>query len=270
MIAAAEKSEVPVSDKSSILLKDELVTVARKAGAVILDIYNRDFETLRKADRSPVTEADTAAEAVIVEALARLVPDVPVVAEEQCAKDGVPLSAPKRFFLVDPLDGTKEFIAKNGEFTVNIALIEDGRPVLGVVYLPATDACYAGLGGKAERRIGTGAPEAIVARAAPKDGLTMAISRSHANKGEIERAKERFNIAGTIVAGSSLKFCRIAEGVADLYPRFGDTMEWDTAAGQAVLEAAGGRVETTDGTPLGYGKAGFRNPHFIAYGRASA
>jgi 3'(2'), 5'-bisphosphate nucleotidase len=259
-----------VSDKNSMTLKDELVAVARKAGAVILDIYNRDFETLRKADRSPVTEADTAAEAVILDALARLAPDVPVVAEEQCAKDGVPLAAPKRFFLVDPLDGTKEFIAKNGEFTVNIALIEDGRPVLGVVYLPVNDACYAGLGGKAERRLGTGAPEAIAARAMPENGLTMAISRSHANQGEIERAKERFNIAGTIVAGSSLKFCRIAEGVADLYPRFGNTMEWDTAAGQAVLEAAGGRVETTDGAPFRYGKPGFRNGHFIAYGRKRA
>ncbi|WP_459851062.1 3'(2'),5'-bisphosphate nucleotidase CysQ [Dongia sp. agr-C8] len=259
-----------MSDISSNALKDELVAVARKAGAVILDIYNRDFETLRKADRSPVTEADTAAEAVILEALARLVPEVPVIAEEQSAKDGVPVTAPRRFFLVDPLDGTKEFIAKNGEFTVNIALVVDGRPVLGIVYLPATDACYAGLRGKAERRIGTGVPEAITARAAPAEGLTMAISRSHADHGEIERAKEKFTIAGTIVAGSSLKFCRIAEGVADLYPRFGNTMEWDTAAGQAVLEAAGGRVETTDGAPLGYGKAGFRNPHFIAYGRARA
>jgi 3'(2'), 5'-bisphosphate nucleotidase len=267
---APPKSEDPLSDKSSIRLKDELVTVARQAGAVILDIYNRDFETLRKADRSPVTEADTAAEAVILEALARLAPDVPAVAEEQCAKDGVPLTAPRRFFLVDPLDGTKEFIARNGEFTVNIALIEDGRPVLGVVYLPATDACYAGLGGKAERRIGTGAPEPIIARTAPESGLVMAISRSHAD-GAVERAKERgFNVAATMVAGSSLKFCRIAEGTADLYPRFGNTMEWDTAAGQAVLEAAGGRVETTDGAPLVYGKPGFRNPHFIAYGRPRA
>ena len=262
--------EDPVSDKSGITLKDELVAVARKAGAVILDVYNRDFQASHKADRSPVTEADTAAEAVIVEALARLAPDVPVVAEEQCAKDGVPLAVPKRFFLVDPLDGTKEFIAKNGEFTVNIALIEDGHPTLGVVYLPATDACYAGVGGQAERRLGTGAPETIRARSEPVNGLVMAISRSHAD-GEIERAKARgLAIAGTIVAGSSLKFCRIAEGVADLYPRFGTTMEWDTAAGQAVLEAAGGRVETVDGAPLGYGKAGFLNPHFIAYGRKRA
>ena len=124
--------------------------------------------------------------------------------------------------------------------------------------------------GKAERRLGTDAPEPIAARVAPANGLVMAISRSHAD-GAVERARERgFNVASTIVAGSSLKFCRIAEGVADLYPRFGDTMEWDTAAGQAVLEAAGGRVETPEGKPLGYGKAGFRNGHFIAYGRSGA
>ena len=259
-----------MSSKSSETLKNELVTVARRAGAVILGIYNRDFETLRKADRSPVTEADTAAEAVILEALARLVPDVPVIAEEQCAKDGVPQAAPKRFFLVDPLDGTKEFIAKNGEFTVNIALIEDGAPVLGVVYIPATDACYAAADGKAERSLGTAEPEPIAARATPADGLVMAISRSHAD-GAVERAKARgFNVATTIVAGSSLKFCRIAEGVADLYPRFGPTMEWDTAAGQAVLEAAGGRVETVEGARFAYGKPGFQNTHFIAYGRRDA
>jgi 3'(2'), 5'-bisphosphate nucleotidase len=251
-------------------LKDELVALACKAGAAILEVYNRDFQAATKTDRSPVTEADTAAEALILEGLARLTPDIPVIAEEQCAKDGVPQDAPPRFFLVDPLDGTKEFIAKNGEFTVNIALIEHGRPTLGVVYLPATDACYAAAAGLAERRIGTAAAEPIGARTAPEAGLIMAISRSHAD-GEIERAQALgLKVAGTIIAGSSLKFCRIAEGVADLYPRFGTTMEWDTAAGQAVLEAAGGRVETVDGEPLRYGKSGFRNPHFIAHGRARA
>jgi 3'(2'), 5'-bisphosphate nucleotidase len=248
-------------------LKDQLVAVSREAGAAILNIYSRDFQSVRKADRSPVTEADTAAEALIVEALARLAPGVPVVAEEQCASNGVPATAPDRFFLVDPLDGTKEFIARNGEFTVNIALIDKGRPVLGVVYLPAFDACYTGAAGVAERRIGDDGPERITTRFAPEDGLVMAISRSHAD-GEIARAKERgLNVSGTIIAGSSLKFCRLAEGAADLYPRFGTTMEWDTAAGQAVLEAAGGRVETVTGEPLRYGKAGFQNPHFIAYGR---
>ena len=248
-------------------LRDQLVAVSREAGAAILNVYSRDFQAAHKADRSPVTEADTAAEALIIDALARLAPGIPVVAEEECAANGVPSAAPDRFFLVDPLDGTKEFIAKNGEFTVNIALIEHGRPVLGVVYLPAFDTCYAGAGGVAERRVGDDGPERINARPKPDDGLVMAISRSHAD-GEVARAKERGrNVTGTIVAGSSLKFCRVAEGLADLYPRFGTTMEWDTAAGQAVLEAAGGAVETVSGEPLRYGKAGFQNPHFIAYGR---
>ncbi|HVO02434.1 MAG TPA: 3'(2'),5'-bisphosphate nucleotidase CysQ, partial [Candidatus Cybelea sp.] len=173
---------------------EELVRAARQAGAVILDVYKRDFEAMRKADHSPVTEADTAAEAVILKALAALDPKTPVVAEEQAAANGIPTEAAGRFFLVDPLDGTKEFIAKNGEFTVNIALIEDGKPVLGVVYLPALDLCYTGLcyagaDGRAARRKGTGTPEAITARPAPAGGLTMAISRSHADK-EIERVKE--------------------------------------------------------------------------------
>jgi 3'(2'), 5'-bisphosphate nucleotidase len=253
--------------KDHTTLLDQLVAVSREAGAAILNVYSRDFEASQKSDRSPVTEADTAAEALIVQALAQLTPGVPVVAEEHCAAHGVPASAPDRFFLVDPLDGTKEFIAKNGEFTVNIALIENGRPILGVVYLPVFDACYTGAAGVAERRVGDGGPERIVARPAPEEGLVMAISRSHAD-GEVARAKERgLNVASTIVAGSSLKFCRLAEGLADLYPRFGTTMEWDTAAGQAVLEAAGGKVETVDGAPLRYGKVGFKNPHFIAYGR---
>jgi 3'(2'), 5'-bisphosphate nucleotidase len=256
-----------VSHPASSDFKPALIAAARRAGAVILEIYNRDFQAAQKADRSPVTEADTAAEAEILRALAALAPDVPVVAEEQAAAQGLPTDAAARFFLVDPLDGTKEFIAKNGEFTVNIALIENGRPVLGVVYLPATDVGYVGADGRAERWSGSGDLVPIAARPVPAEGLTMAISRSHA-EGEIERAKARgLQIAGTIVAGSSLKFCRLAEGVADLYPRFGTTMEWDTAAGQAVLEAAGGRVEDTDGNPLRYGKAGFKNPHFIAYGR---
>src|SRR5689334_468108 len=134
-----EKSEM----NDSVTLKDQLVAVSREAGAAILNVYSRDFQAAQKADRSPVTEADTAAEALIVEALGRLAPGIPVVAEEQCASNGVPAAVPDRFFLVDPLDGTKEFIAKNGEFTVNIALIDHGRPVLGVVYLPVFDTCYA-------------------------------------------------------------------------------------------------------------------------------
>ena len=251
------------------MVKEDLIAIARHAGAVILDVYRRDFTAAHKADRSPVTEADTAAEAVILAGLAELAPGVPVIAEEQAAKDGLPASASNRFFLVDPLDGTKEFVAKNGEFTVNIALIESGRAVSGVVYLPALDICYAAVSGRAERRHGTGAAEPISARMPPADGAVMAISRSHADQELVKVEELGLKVSGTIVAGSSLKFCRLAEGVADLYPRFGTTMEWDTAAGQAVLEAAGGRVETLDGQSMGYGKPGFQNPHFIAYGRAA-
>jgi 3'(2'), 5'-bisphosphate nucleotidase len=210
-------------------LADELPEVARLAGAEILKVYGSDFATNRKADQSPVTEADLAAEAVIMEALRRLFPHVPIVAEEDAQIHGLPDRAADRFWLVDPLDGTKEFVARNGEFTVNIALIERDVPVLGIVHLPALNETYRGY--------------------------------SHLKAEELGE-----HIHDTIVAGSSLKFCRLAEGVADIYPRFGPTMEWDTAAGHAILVAAGGSVTTLDGHPLRYGKPGFLNPHFIARG----
>jgi 3'(2'), 5'-bisphosphate nucleotidase len=267
MIAAPEAEPPRASGRRKDQVKEELIAIARQAGAVILDVYGRDFTAVRKADRSPVTEADTAAEAVILAGLARLAPDIPVVAEERCAKEGLPEAAAERFFLVDPLDGTKEFVAKNGEFTVNIALIERRHPICGVVYLPALDVCYCAIDGRAEKRQGLGAAEPIAARTIPATGAVMAISRSHADKELVKVEALGLKVSRTIVAGSSLKFCRLAEGVADLYPRFGTTMEWDTAAGQAVLEAAGGRVETLDGHDLRYGKPGFENPHFIARGR---
>jgi 3'(2'), 5'-bisphosphate nucleotidase len=248
-------------------LAEKLTEVARLAGAEILKVYAADFTTSRKADQSPVTEADLAAEAVIVAALHRLTPDIPVIAEEQAQAHGLPEQAPDRFWLVDPLDGTKEFVARNGEFTVNIALVERGVPVLGIVHLPALDEIYRGHSGLAERSVGGGAFERIAARTLPTQGATMTISRSHAADERLKAEALGEHVAGTIVAGSSLKFCRLAEGVADLYPRFGTTMEWDTAAGQAVLAAAGGSVSTVDGAPLTYGKAGFRNPHFVARGR---
>jgi 3'(2'), 5'-bisphosphate nucleotidase len=248
-------------------LADELTGVARRAGAEILKVYAADFTTTRKADQSPVTEADLAAEAVIITALRRLTPDIPVIAEEQAQADGLPEQAPDRFWLVDPLDGTKEFVARNGEFTVNIALIADGAPALGIVYLPALDEIYRGQSGLAERSIRGSAFERIAARALPAEGAIMTISRSHAADERVKAEALGEHVQGTIVAGSSLKFCRLAEGVADLYPRFGTTMEWDTAAGHAVLAAAGGSISTVDGAPLTYGKPGFRNPHFIARGR---
>ena len=248
-------------------LAEELSGVARLAGAEILKIYGADFTATRKPDQSPVTEADVAAEAVILAALQRITPDVPTIAEEQAQAQGLPEQAPDRFWLVDPLDGTKEFVARNGEFTVNIALIERDVPVLGIIHLPALNETYRGYSGLAERSV-EGAPfKPIHARKPPEDGSVMAISRSHAAKEVVKVEEMGERIQSTIVAGSSLKFCRLAEGVADLYPRFGPTMEWDTAAGHAILAAAGGSVSTLDGHPLRYGKLGFLNPHFIARGR---
>ena len=258
-----QKSIQPATDTS---LRDGLIEAAVAAGAAIMNIYAGDFATNRKADKSPVTEADVAAEAIILKALAALAPDIPVIAEEHAAVHGLPREIGRRFFLVDPLDGTKEFIARNGEFTVNIALIEDGVPVLGVIQVPALDEIYAGQGNIAVRRR-QGVLEPIAARNVPESGAVMTISRSHAAREVVKAENFGEHIAATLVAGSSLKFCRIAEGVADLYPRFGPTMEWDTAAGHAILAAAGGSIATDDGAPLAYGKAGFRNPHFIARGR---
>ena len=232
-----------------------------------MKVYAGDFTATRKADQSPVTAADVAAEAVIVAALRRLTPDVPVVAEEEANAHGVPAQAPERFWLVDPLDGTKEFVARNGEFTVNIALVERTTAVLGIVYLPALNEIYRGHAGVAERSVHGSRFERIQARALPAAGATMTISRSHAADERVKTEALGEHVHDTIVAGSSLKFCRLAEGVADLYPRFGTTMEWDTAAGHAVLVAAGGSISTTEGAPLTYGKPGFRNPHFIARGR---
>ncbi|HLY56782.1 MAG TPA: 3'(2'),5'-bisphosphate nucleotidase CysQ [Stellaceae bacterium] len=249
---------------------DELLELieraAWKAGDAILEIYETDFDVARKSDRSPVTQADAAAEAIIIEHL-RLV-GTTVIAEELAEREGLPEVAPDRFWLVDPLDGTKEFIKKNGEFTVNIALVEHGVPVLGVVGIPAKGLIYAASGpGTAHKKHRDGATRPIAARSCPEAGATIAYSRSHADMAELEAFLGSRRVADRIVAGSALKFCLVAEGVADLYPRLGPTMEWDTAAGQAVLEAAGGRVETLDGKPFRYGKPGFRNTGFVALGR---
>ncbi|MFQ5954584.1 MAG: 3'(2'),5'-bisphosphate nucleotidase CysQ, partial [Kiloniellales bacterium] len=177
-------------------------------------------------------------------------------------------AAPARYWLVDPLDGTKEFLRRNDHFTVNIALIRDRRPVLGVVHAPALGATYwTPAPGRAVVADGAGRPGAISARAAPAAGLTVVGSRAHGRGAKFEAYLARHKVARRLTMGSAIKFCLIARGLADLYPRFGPTMEWDTAAGQAVLTAAGGRVETVDGAALGYGKPGFKNPPFIARGR---
>jgi 3'(2'), 5'-bisphosphate nucleotidase len=246
---------------------DRLAHIALAAGAVVMRHYAAGSAYRLKADRSPVTDADEEAERLILAALAEAVPGVPVVAEEQAAA-GRKVEAGPHFFLVDPLDGTREFLGRNGEFTVNIAEIENGLPRRGVVFAPALDRLFAGeMGtGAFESDAGLSAVRAIAARPAPESGLIAVASRSHRDP-ETEAFLARFPIAAFKSAGSSLKFCLVAAGEADLYPRAGRTMEWDTAAGQAVLAAAGGSVTRWDDTPLTYGKPGFENPAFVARGK---
>jgi 3'(2'), 5'-bisphosphate nucleotidase len=241
-----------------------VMALAGEAGAVILTHYGPEIEVRRKVDASPVTAADEEAEEIILAGLRRLTPDIPIVSEEAFARGEIASEAPPRFWLVDPLDGTKEFLKQNGEFTVNIALIEGGRPVLGVVGAPALALAYAGAGPGSAREWRNGSARAIGVRRAPASGLTVVASRSHGNPEALDRFLNGRPVAATRQAGSSLKFCLVAAGEADLYPRFGRTMEWDTAAGHAVLAAAGGRVRTLEGEELRYGKRGFENPHFVA------
>lgn len=261
-------------DRPSLLA--ELERLAVSAGREVMAVYATDFAVARKADASSVTAADTRAEQVILEGLARLAPGLPVVAEEQVAAGHCP-SACARFFLVDPLDGTKEFVSRNGEFTVNIALIEDGVPVLGVVHAPALGCLYGGAAGHgAHKRVldETGELAAATAvRIRPLEPGRLAAVASRSNSDARTSAwLEARPVSHLTSAGSSLKFGLLAEGRADVYPRFGRTMEWDTAAGDAVLRAAGGGVVTLDGAPLRYGKdapqgdAPYANPFFIAYG----
>ncbi|GJL91751.1 3'(2'),5'-bisphosphate nucleotidase CysQ [Hyphococcus sp.] len=254
-------------------LCDALTSMALKAGAAAMKIYAKDVVAHSKADSSPVTEADQLGEEIILAGLAAFAPDIPVLAEESASAGDIPEKLGDRFFLVDPLDGTKEFISKTGEFTVNIALIEHARPVFGVVYAPAIHKLYVGERSGAWKAIidnngAIGQRQPIRVRTAPQNGLIAVASRSHRSP-ETDEYLNTLSVADFTAAGSSLKFCLVAEGAADIYPRFGRTMEWDTGAGQAVLEAAGGRVVThPEGEPLGYGKRsrGFDNPHFIAWG----
>lgn len=247
-------------------LLEHLAVAAREAGARILELYEAGCGVSEKPDQSPVTEADLAAEAIILAALARFAPGIPVVAEESCAAGRVP-QVGRRFFLVDPLDGTKDFVARGRDFTVNIALIEDGLPKLGVVQVPIDGTLYGGIVGKGAWRERGGVREPIRVRDVPADGPVALLSRSHLTEPTIAWLDTR-GIADRRPVGSSLKYCLIAAGEADLSVRHGPTSEWDTAAGHAVLLAAGGRMETLDGEPLTYGKPGFLNPGFIAWGRA--
>jgi len=244
----------------------QVAEITQRAGAEIMKIYATDFDVETKGDASPVTAADKAAEAIILPALQNeLALLFPIVSEEAASEGDIPDVTATPFWLVDPLDGTKEFISRNGDFTVNIGLIENGTPVLGAVYAPAHDTTYIGGAPGAFVDIKGSGYTAISCRKFPNTGLTALVSRSHRSP-ETDTYLERFTIAEDVSAGSSLKFCRIAEGVADLYPRLGRTMEWDTAAAHGVLKYAGGHVETLDGKPLAYGKPGLDNPHFVAYG----
>jgi 3'(2'), 5'-bisphosphate nucleotidase len=248
---------------------DSVIRIARDAGRVISEVYGTEFTVSEKSDTSPVTVADERAEAVILAGLESLTPDLPIVAEESVAAGRIPTvdSTSGAFWLVDPLDGTREFISRNGEFTVNIALVHAGEPVLGVVFAPALDALYAGsrsLGAIKEQQ---GRRSPITCRAVPTEGLSVVESRSHGDGAALDAWLQGRPVASRVKAGSSLKLCVIAEGGADLYPRLGRTMEWDIAAGHAVLAAAGGRVtRLDDGQTLRYGKPGFENPGFAAHG----
>ena len=267
MHAGPGESEARNARRSGALeaLSRELCHLAERAGREILGVYGSAFTVRGKHDSTPVTDADERAEEIILAGLAELEPGLAVVAEEQASAGRVPEVGDHPFFLVDPLDGTREFVNRNGEFTVNIALIADSRPRLGVVHLPALEETYwCDASMRAWRRRHGGEAERIRCRQAP-EALVVIASRSHRNA-KTEAFLEDYCVGEIVSAGSSLKLCRIAEGRADMYPRLGRTMEWDIAAGHAVLQAAGGSVRTLDGAPLRYGKPGFDNPHFVARG----
>jgi 3'(2'), 5'-bisphosphate nucleotidase len=263
-----------MTDDTPSALLSALMQAAHAAGTRIMQIYDVDFDVASKPDASPVTEADTAAEAIIVAHLKALSPGTNIIAEEAVANGAKP-QATHEFYLVDPLDGTREFISRNGEFTVNIALVRDGLPVAGVVYAPALNRIYAGEQGTgawmADLKADQPWPATLQTTPLstpqlPASGLKAVASRSHRDE-ETEAWLSHNGVSDTVAAGSSLKFCLLAEGKAHLYPRFGRTMEWDTAAGHAVLAAAGGSVCVAGaGTPLTYGKQdrGFDNPAFVA------
>jgi 3'(2'), 5'-bisphosphate nucleotidase len=246
-------------------LLEQLLPVVRAAGNIILDIYATDFAVRKKSDASPVTEADDRAEAVILSALKTITPDIPVVSEEAASAGHIP-EVSKCFWLVDPLDGTKEFINRNGEFTVNVALVENQRPVIGIVLAPAQDRLFAGAEGVGAFVEKAGNRQSIKCRRVPVEGLTVVASRSYGDAAALETFLSGRKVASQTNAGSSLKLCLIAAGEADIYPRLGRTMEWDIAAGHAILRAAGGRVKTLDDVDLTYGKPDFANPHFVATG----
>lgn len=245
-------------------LLDQLADTAREAGEAILAIVRRGFDVEAKSDRSPVTEADRAAELIILAALARAAPGVPVIAEEEVAAGRIPDHG-DTFFLVDPLDGTKEFVRGGDDYTVNVALVESLVPRLGVVFAPATGRLHAGLVGSGARVEDAAGSRSIRTRERAEP-VTAVASKSHFTQDTADYLEAAVGACGHVSIGSSLKFCIVAEGEADIYPRLSPTSEWDTAAGHAVLLAAGGRVDGPDGGPLRYGKKAFLNRAFVATG----
>ncbi len=275
-------AEIPALSLSHARLADALLPAVLDAACIQMRYFRAGTAVQTKSDATPVTVADQESEAVLLAALARLAPGVPVVAEEAAAAGRVPNlagSGMAELFLVDPLDGTREFIADRPEFTINIALVRQGVARFGLIYAPAQGVLYATLNDSQAVELSI-APDAdarrfaelrtheIRSRAAPVAGLVAVASRSHGSAGT-DAFLGQYTIAQRTGAGSSLKFCVVAKGAADIYPRVGQTMEWDTAAGQAILTAAGGSVTTLDGAPLHYGKhaQGFRNPDYVAWGR---
>jgi 3'(2'), 5'-bisphosphate nucleotidase len=245
-------------------LIDDLAEAAQEAGEAILSIVRRGFEIESKHDTSPVTEADRAAELIILGALARAAPGVPVIAEEEVAAGRIP-AHDDLYFLVDPLDGTKEFIRGGRDYTVNIGLIEGGSPRLGVVYAPATRRLHGGVVGEGAW-LDEGSGRKTIRTRVRGSEITAVASKSHLNQATIDYLEAAVGTCAYVSVGSSLKFCIVAEGKADIYPRAAPTSEWDTAAGHAILVAAGGLVDGPDGAPLRYGKRAFLNRAFVATG----
>ncbi len=247
-------------------LADSVKTIAIEAGHEILRIYETEFEVERKEDKSPVTEADKAAHNVICEGLNNLEHIFPILSEEAAAIPFDERHSWQTYWLVDPLDGTREFIKRNGEFTVNIALIHEQKPIIGVVYVPVTDVTYCGILDIGSFKQIDGKKGSIQCRPSNLNSITIAGSRSHSNKKQ-QAFIQNFPDAEILAVGSSLKFCLVAEGKADIYPRFGPTSEWDTAAAQCVVEQAGGKVVTHDLVPLKYNtKDSLLNPEFLTIG----
>ena len=268
MKSTTQQSSLTKHDLSRLM--QDVEQLARMAGAGIMDVYDSDdFGEISKADNSPLTRADLASHKIIVEGLSRLEPGYPVLSEEAAAIPHAERSQWNRFWLVDPLDGTKEFLKRNGEFTVNIALVEDGVPILGVVYAPVLDVCYyaaRGAGAFVER--GNGTAQAIHAVAHGGGAIKVVASRSHSDA-RTDALLKKLGSHECISMGSSLKLCLVAEAAAHFYPRLGPTMEWDTAAAHAVVNEAGGMVCDFSEVPLRYNKEDMHNPEFMVLAKSN-